>query len=97
MQNFYGCKLYIKCLKVSLKKLTKPYFLKKNLWKKFFWKISLGQQGLISSKNEVFGVVTKILSFHMFLFFFFGYGLLNFNKNQMFEKNVVIELWSKNL
>ena len=64
----------------------------------------MGSESSKSPKNEVFRVLAKILSTQIYIWFFASKakkesvnGLLTFCKNSMFGKNLVLELWSKNL
>ena len=51
-------------------------------------------------ENRIFGVLAKIPTIQIYTFLLqyeISNGLLTFCKNNMFWKNVLLELWSKNL
>ena len=65
----------------------------------------LGLQGFSKKsqkqpENRIFGVLAKIPTIQIYTFLLqyeISNGLLTFCKNNMFWKNVLLELWSKNL
>ena len=62
--------------------------------KKFRWT----QRTKKSPENEAFQVLSKFLSTQIYLLFCFNTkGQIPLSKNNMFRKNLVLELWSKKL
>ena len=59
----------------------------------------MGSRGT-KSPHKIFRILAKILSTQIYNLFCFNTGVsmvLTFCKNNMFQKNLVLELWSKNL
>ena len=58
-------------------------------------------EGSKNPKNEVFRVVKKYYPLGYIYAFLLQYetvnGILTFSKNKMFGKNLVLQLWSRNL